>query len=266
MIIDFHTHVFPDEIAGKTVARLENYAHIKAYADGTLSGLKHSMKENGITYSVVLPVVTKPSQFDTVNHYARSINGKDGIISFGGIHPGSEDYKEQLKAIKEMGFMGIKLHPDYQDTFVDDPKMVRLIQYASDLGLTVVLHSGMDIGLPEPVHCSAVRAANMLDRIHSRSANIVLAHAGAYNDWDNVENYIAGRNVWIDTAYSLGWMEDEQFIRIVKKHGANRILFASDSPWDSQGGTYEYLKKFNLSDSELNQILYQNAKGLLHME
>lgn len=85
MIIDFHTHIFPEAIASRTIQHLQNVGHIHAYTDGTLKGLKDSMATSQITTSVVLPVVTKPSQFDSVNNYASSITGKDGIISFGGI-------------------------------------------------------------------------------------------------------------------------------------------------------------------------------------
>ncbi len=87
MIIDFHTHVFPDAIAQRTIAHLEDKGGMKAHIEGTLTGLKCSMKRAGIDYSVVLPVVTKPSQFESVNRYAAEINGKEGIFSFGGIHP-----------------------------------------------------------------------------------------------------------------------------------------------------------------------------------
>ena len=85
MIIDFHTHIFPEKIASKTISVLEQKAGISAFTDGTLEGLKRSMQESGVDWSVVLPVVTKPSQFQTVNTYAAEINGKNGIFSFGGI-------------------------------------------------------------------------------------------------------------------------------------------------------------------------------------
>lgn len=267
MIIDFHTHVFPEEIAEKTIKTLETMSKIKAYTDGTLEGLKKSMRENDITYSIILPVVTKPSQFETVNKYACSITGKDGIISFGGIHPDTDDYSQNLNLIKEMGLLGIKLHPDYQNIFIDNPKMVCLIQYAVDLDLIVVIHAGMDIGLPNPVHCTAKRAANMLNQINGKGKDpkIVLAHTGGYEDWDDVEKYIAGKTVWLDISYSLGKIEDAQFVRIIRKHGSDHVLFATDSPWGGQRETFNHLKKLGLTDQELELILYRNAKELLHI-
>ena len=40
---------------------------------------------------------------------------------------------KRLKELKHMGFKGIKLHPDYQETFIDDIRYKRIISYASEL-------------------------------------------------------------------------------------------------------------------------------------
>jgi predicted TIM-barrel fold metal-dependent hydrolase len=266
MIIDFHTHIFPDRIAAGTIKKLEEVGSIEAFTNGTLDGLKLSMKENNIDISVVLPVATKPSQFETVNAFAAEITGRDGIISFGGIHPDTEDYREQLTKIKEIGLLGIKLHPDYQGTFIDDPKYVRIIQYAANLGLIVSIHAGLDIGLPHPIHCTPERTARMLRQIDNKDAKVVLAHMGGYDLWDDVEEYLVGRNIWFDTGYCAGMMPEGQFIRIVKNHGANRILFATDSPWGGQRETKEIIRKFNFTQEELDRIFYQNAEELLGID
>ena len=76
MVIDFHTHIFPDAIAEKTIAILEKASGIKADTDGTLNGLLQSMEVTGVDMSVILPVVTKPSQFESVNVFAKQINEK----------------------------------------------------------------------------------------------------------------------------------------------------------------------------------------------
>lgn len=263
MVIDFHTHIFPDRIAARTIEKLEKVGGVKAYTDGTLEGLKRSMVDNTIDVSVILPVVTKPAQFESVNSFAAKITGKDKIISFGGIHPESENFHKELEEIKELGLLGIKLHPDYQETFIDDPKMVAIINYATELGLIVIIHAGLDIGLPDPIHCPPDKATSMLSQIESDQPKIVLAHMGGYDQWDAVEEYLVGKNIWFDTGFTLGKMKDEQFIRIVKNHGADRILFATDSPWDGQKEALEYIRKLDLSEEELEHILHRNAEELL---
>ena len=131
MIVDFHTHIFPDKIAARTIEKLENIANIKAFTDGREHSLSASMQKAGVDLSVVLPVVTKPEQFDTVNEFAMQLNEKyqqqkTRLLSFGGIHPDTLDFRRELRVIKELGLLGIKLHPDYQNTYFDDIKNMRI--------------------------------------------------------------------------------------------------------------------------------------------
>ena len=134
MIIDFHSHIFPDKIADKAISHLVEIGGIPAFGDGTEKTLLKSMEQAGYDISVILPVATKPSQFESVNRFAYDLNikywgknedglpdfklkGKKGrkLLSYGGIHPDTDDYKVELIKIKSLGFKGIKLHPDYQD-------------------------------------------------------------------------------------------------------------------------------------------------------
>lgn len=270
MVIDFHTHIFPEKIAASTIMYLEKKGRIKSCADGTLSGLQKSMKEAGIDLSVTLPVVTKPAQFYNVNEFAAAQIGTDGIIPFGGIHPNSEHYKEELRLILSMGLKGIKLHPDYQDTFINDKKYIRIIDYALELGLIVVVHAGLDIGYPEPYHCTPTLAQEVIQQLQFPKADntlkLVFAHTGGYAFWDEVETVLVGTPVYFDISYSLGKIEEKQFLRIVRNHGANRILFATDSPWGGQKSMVTIFQNLPLTDEEKRKILYQNAKELLNEE
>ena len=53
MIIDFHTHTFPEELAARAVSKLAKGARSLNYLDGTARDLKRSMKEAGDRKSVV---------------------------------------------------------------------------------------------------------------------------------------------------------------------------------------------------------------------
>ena len=56
----------------------------------------------------------------------------------------TENYKEILKEIKNLGLKGIKLHPDYQDMYFDDIRYEHIVDTASELGLITVVHAGAD--------------------------------------------------------------------------------------------------------------------------
>ena len=103
MIIDMHTHIFPDKISAAVVEKLSRQAGIPAFTDGTLDALKKSMDDAQIDYSVILPVATNTGQVEKINSSAAALNEKfsvDGIISFGCIHPEFTNYREELSRVK----------------------------------------------------------------------------------------------------------------------------------------------------------------------
>lgn len=266
MIIDFHTHIFPDKIAEKTIESLEQKSGITASTNGTLEGLLASMEQTGVDMSVILPVATRPSQTENINTYAKSVcDGYPGkLISFGGIHPDCEDYKSVLNHIKELGLKGVKIHPDYQGVMIDDLRFMKIIEYASELGLIIVTHAGIDIGIPDPVHCPPDRMRKVLDKI--KPEKMVLAHYGGWKQWEMVYDYLAGENVYLDTAFTFDYIEQEMFLKILKKHDENKILFATDSPWSRASRDVEAIKNMPIDKSLKQKIFSENAKKLLGMK
>lgn len=269
MVVDFHTHIFPEKIAARTIEKLEHIADVKAFTDGREQSLVASMEGAFIDLSVVLPVVTRPEQFDTVNHFAARLNEKyqdkkKRLLSFGGIHPDTSDFRKELRIIKDLGLLGIKLHPDYQDTYMDDLKYMRILDYASELGLISVVHAGIDIGFPEHVRCTPKRIRKVLDEVAPKK--MVLAHYGSFGLWQETEELLAGEDVYFDTAYTFGFIEDSVFLKILKKHGADRILFATDSPWSGQKESLAHLGTLGLDKKDFDKIMGQNAEKLLGKE
>lgn len=265
MVIDFHTHIFPDKIAARSIVHLENASGITAATDGTLQGLLDSMEKNQVDLSVILPVVTKPSQFESVNQFAAEVNEKykGRLISFGGIHPDSEDYRAEVDRIKELGLPGVKLHPDYQGVMIDDPRYMNIIEYADSLGLMIVVHAGIDIGLPEPVHCPPDKARKVLDILHPDK--LILAHLGGWKQWNEVYELLAGEQVYFDTSFTFDYIEQDVFLKILDKHGYEKVLFATDSPWSDAKRAVEVVKNLPIEEEAVDAILCKNARNLLQM-
>ena len=263
MIIDFHTHIFPDKLAAKTIPALAKRAGIPAHTDGTVGGLLDSMDQAGVYMSVVLPVATKADQFDSINQFAQYVNDTHcpRLLSFGGIHPDSEDYKAQLDQIKEMGFVGIKLHPDYQGVMIDDVRYMNIIEYADALDLIISVHAGTDIGMPEPVHCPPEKMRKVLDKIKPRK--MVLAHCGDWKQWEEVYDCLAGEDVYLDTAFTFDYIKPEMFLKLLSGHDKKKILFATDSPWGHAVREIQALRELKLESGVLEDILANNAKRLL---
>ncbi len=267
MIIDFHTHIFPEKIAEKTISMLSQKANIPAYANGTLSGLNQELERAGVSVGVSLPVLTRPQSFESVLNFAIQVNegykkGEHRVYSFAGIHPDCEDVEEKLAFVKKQGIKGIKIHPEYQETYIDDERYIRIFNAAADEGLIVVAHSGEDAGYPDSLHCTPRRALNALEKV-KKPFTFVLAHMGACGMYDEVYELLTGKDVYFDTAYVLETIPKDSFLKILEKHGAEKILFASDSPWQSIEKTVQYFSALGIEKEAAEKILYKNAASLL---
>ncbi len=267
MVVDFHTHVFPDKIAKKTIDYLAEKGGNTPFSDGTVSGLYSALENGFVDVAVALPVLTKPEQFESVLNFVIKINEElsnkeKKIISFGGIHPACEDIKGKLKRVKEAGLKGVKIHPDYQNTYIDDDGYIEILKCAKDLDLIVVTHAGIDCGYREcTVKCPPELTRKVIDKVGHEK--FVLAHLGGSEMVDGVLKYLAGQNVYFDTAYVLNRIKKEEFLSVLDKHGEDRILFASDFPWSSFDRDVEILKSFVNDSDTRDKILYKNAISLL---
>ena len=280
MIIDFHPHTFPEKISSKVVRKLGMAAHIRAYTDGSMEGLTASMALAGADYSVNLPVMTSPEQVEKINSSMiqdRESLLSQGIITFGGMHPDYPDYKKEIRHLRENHIAGIKIHPAYQNINLDDIRMLRIIDCASEEGLITLTHAGMDIGIYDRNYCSVAHILKVIDEVHPEK--FVLAHMGNWDCWQEVEQNLAGAPVWLDTAFSIGPiaknpatdetpyeemnLTDEDFIRLCRKHGTDHILFATDSPWQDQADYISRIKSMSFTDTEKEHIFSENAVALL---
>ena len=262
MIIDFHTHAFPDSLAKRALDLLITLSDGKfpLYSDATVSGLVAYMDECGIDKSVLQPIVTKEKQLVALNEWAASVQC-DRIISFGGIYPSSPDYKAAIDYVYSLGLRGLKLHPEYQDFMVDDPKILPVYDYALSRGMTLLFHAGYDPAFKPPFRSSARQFAKVLDAM--RGGTIVLAHMGGHDDWEESERCLCGRDVYFDTSMGFVYRPQEVFLRFVKNHGADRLLFGTDSPWSDAGTEIKLLRETPIADEQKELIFSGSAKQIL---
>ena len=265
MIIDFHTHAFNDKIAAIAIERLETTGGTKSYSDGTIKSYLEYLENCGIDMGVLLPIATKPSQQTIINDWVVLQDGKR-IVPFGSIHPHADDALFELERIKSLGLKGIKLHPDYQEFFVDEQRYFPIYEKCVQLGLVIVFHTGYDPISPDLTHATPQRMLTVLKKFPKLKT--VLAHLGGMYHFDEVERLLAGISgeVYFDTAYLAGECEPEQLLRIIKKHGADRILFASDFPWHQPEKEIALINSLDLSDDDKEKIFYKNAIRLLKLE
>ncbi len=261
MYIDFHTHAFDDKIAQRAVEKLAAVSGFTPHTNGTVSDLMRVLREDGIDRAVLLPVATKPTQQMVINNQSAQMNCRE-LVCFGSVHPEAEDALQELERIKSLGLLGVKFHPDYQGFTVDDNKMFPLYKKCEELGLIAVFHAGYDPLSPDFIHCmpeAAARVARMFPNLR-----FVFAHLGGMNCFEDVLENLAGiENVWLDTAFLAGRIDGELLLKIIKKHGAERILLASDLPWQRPGEAVKQIEGLDLSEEEKQMILHKNGELLL---
>ena len=157
-----------------------------------------------------------------------------------------------------MGIKGIKLHPDYQGVYFNDIRYKRIVSYATELGLIISVHDPL---CPEDIHCTPQMAAELIEDVAPEK--LVLAHLGGNQQWDEVERYLVGKNVYLDTAVIFDYIEQEQFLRILRNHGSDKVLFATDSPWAGQKRFVDIMKEMPVTEKEREDVLGGNAAELL---
>lgn len=264
MIIDMHTHCFPDKIAERALESLSHCSGgVTPQHSGSYSSLLKNIRAGGADKAVVLNIATNPRQQTSVNNFAISLLDVDGIIPFGSVHPDSPESLSELERLKSAGIKGIKFHPDYQNFFVDEERMIPLYEKAAELGLVTVFHAGVDIGYPEPVHCTPKRLKNILPAFGG--APVIAAHFGGWLMWKDVMRCLTGENVYFDTAYCYSRIPPLFAKMIIEEHGADKILFGSDMPWSSAENEIRFIKSLDLPEEQTEKILGLNAKKLLNL-
>ena len=246
-IIDAHAHVFPDAVAQKAIARLSEHSGHSFALDGTAGSLLASMRAAGIAHTVI-------------NKFAICLGEHPELIPFGTASPMRSEFKDDIARLRDAGIRGIKLHADYQAFDVDEPRMFPLYEAMAGAGLIAFFHAGGNLNIPAPARCTPERLARVLARVPE--LNIVAAHLGGWRLWDEVEQHLLGRPLWLDTSFCLDHLSDERILSMARAHGIDRVLFGTDSPWRDQGIELERITRMPWTAHEREKLLYRNAAAL----
>ena len=259
-VFDFHVHLYPDPLAGKAVGQLaQRFGNPPAF-DGTVGGMKANLAESGIRSVLNLPVSTKPDQVDSINAWA-AVNNHGPVFSLATVYPDTHDIPGVLAAAQAAGFMGVKLHPEYQDFTLDDPRVIPVWEACSELGLFVFLHAGGERVFTPPFHSTPASIAALLKRyLH---LTVVAAHLGGFHMWDEAEEVLIGKNLYLDLSHTFFWMPEEQIVRMVRTHGSDKILFGTDAPWQTPAKVLGAFLAQPFTEAEQQHILWDNAARLL---
>jgi predicted TIM-barrel fold metal-dependent hydrolase len=263
VVIDFHAHIYTDEMAPKAISSVKRRMGVRVPGLGTVSDLRDSMAKAGVEKSIVLPLAPLPKHVAPTNDFFLATAGNGSLVPFGAIHPFQPDIEEELDRLIAAGVKGVKAVPFMQRFYPDDPRCDRLYEAVEEREMVLLLHAGkVPEDLPE-FFGTPDRFARMVER--HPDLVVVLAHLGGWEMWSGVRKHLipAGENVYFDTAYISPSLTSEEACDLICEIGADRVLFGTDYPWTDQAEEIEFVGEMDLSDRGKRLILSENAKKLL---
>ncbi len=263
-IIDFHVHIYPDNLAAQALRHMlftpERAEAAHGSGDGTADGTRRYLESCGVSRACIMNIATRPTQQKKINDWASTLD-HDFFTPFGAVHPHAPDVQEELYRIKEMGLAGIKLHPGYQNFDVRSEGFFTVCETARRLGLIVLLHSGNNREKPKIIQGHPRDVMEVYKSLPS--LKLVIAHYGCQRRWDLAEEYVVGQHVYIDISHTAGFLTKERAERLICRHDPDKILFGSDCPLQKTGAAIQFLKSLNIGDELKDKILQINASHLL---
>ena len=101
--------------------------------------------------------------------------------------------------------------------------------------------------------------------MHRRFPKLIIAaaHLGGFGMWDESEGVLMGEDVYLDLSHTFFWMDEGQILRMIRAHGARRILFGTDAPWQDPAEVLEAFLKLPLTEEDRRAICHDNIAALL---
>ncbi len=268
MLIDIHTHFYPEDIAKNTIKKLSLQAGFKFYGEGTIDSLKQFMIKDGVDISVNAPVATKPEQVKSINKRMIEYNNKEkNIICLGAMHPvfgKIGNVREEIEFLAKNNIKGIKMHPEYQNFYPDDGGLKTIYETCTKNNIFILFHAGADAAFDFDNAKGIPRRFKQVIKSYP-DLKIILAHMGGYQIWDYVYKELVGLNVYFDTAF-CNEMEDNILVSLIKAHGYDKIIFGTDFPWERASVLKEKICKIVDGEEYRKMIFSLNAKKILNIK
>ncbi|MGN0536629.1 MAG: amidohydrolase family protein [Acutalibacteraceae bacterium] len=256
-IIDFHTHIYPEQIAEKATKSVCDFYNLKTDLIGTDTVLLSRGRIAGITNYVLLPVAVRPEQVRHINQFiVNEVEAHSELYGFGTLHAAMEDFDSEIRFIESAGLKGIKLHPDTQQFPVDDERLFPLYEQLQGK-MPILIHCGdkrYDYSHPK-------RLRHIIDLFPK--LRVIAAHLGGWSVFDEAFELLKDTDCYFDISSCMSVLSPEQMKKYINGYGADRVLFGSDFPlWDPIREVETFMK-LDLTEAAREKIAFQNARMIL---
>ena len=258
--IDIHAHAFPHAVAPRAIEGLEGLSERRPVGDGTVDDLLRQMDAADVDVACVCPIATRPEQVEGIYQWCCEIRS-DRILPFPSPHPGAAGAGDWIRRFADEGFRGVKIHPMWQEFGVDAERMDAVYAALAEAGLLVVMHCGFDMCFPTDPRAQPDRVRRVVDR--HPGLKLVATHLGGLWSWDEVERVLVGRPVYFGTSFSLEDLGLERAAALIRRHGAEKVMFGTDWPWKAFDRELDLIERLDLTRAEKDAIRWGNAARVL---
>lgn len=262
-IIDSHVHLFPKKIAAKADKNISKFYDLPMECDeGSLEELQKYGKEAGVSGFLVCSPATTPKQVNSINKFSLDVHHKyENLISFGSVHPMSQNIEQDILSVRNIGLEGIKLHPDFQNFAIDCPEAMNVYQNCYKYDIPILIH----MGDARYTASSPSRLRNVLNEIPN--LKIIAAHLGGYQRWDESTKCLKGDFPYLrfDTSSSIRFLGKTKAKEIISYFGTDKCFFGTDFPMQSQKTAIEEFLSLGFSEKENSAIFGENIAEYLHL-
>lgn len=270
MIVDIHTHVgeYPTHI-NERFAEQARAAWSGVTLGGTLED-HHEQALAGVDRAVVLAFDAPAAGFVVPNDYVAAYVARDPerLIGFGSVDPSSPGAIDELERMsQDLGLVGCKLGPIYQDVDPLGPEFLRVCEALERLRLPMLIHQGTTFARAG----SLLQARPiLLDAIALRfpELRIVIAHMG--HPWFEEAIAVVRRHphVYADVSALVGrrWLLYGALIQAIEYRVEHKLLFGTDFPFFTAAQTIEGLRSLagHPFGQELPAIDPDVIEGIIH--
>lgn len=151
----------------------------------------------------------------------------DRFVPFASVHPRDGDWRGILQRCATRGVRGLKVHPEMQRLFPDEPRMMEIYEECERLGLAVIFHAGRS-GIEPGFMRKYALIRRYVDAVRTfPRVQFAFGHAGARDVGDAIQLAKQYDNVWLE----ITGQGATQLDAIIKEAGSERLLFGSDWPF-----------------------------------
>ena len=188
LIIDFHTHIYPEWVAAKILPAAKRKLKVAVPGSGAPQDLLRMMQAAGITGSVLLPLAKGREDVSSLNDWILSVSGCEELTAFGAVHPFMPNLELELDRLAAWGIKGVKMMPLLQEVYPDDPCCGNFYEALIDRKMILVAHAGRDPLDRQEVFGTPERFSRTVECYPD--LRLVLAHLGGLRMWDDVRRHL----------------------------------------------------------------------------